>query len=149
MGIESFQIPSKLESFKEFFDNQWIEYNRLGELTGITNSKNIESFNKAFLALIDKSDMEKNLKKEAKNYIRFSIIKEDENGLSIEIQNTKRVLEDFNSEARQLENNLDYFSNSSTDNPLFIDVTSKLDKLKSKIEKHKEHLVGLKKLKRE
>lgn len=147
--IESFQIPSELESFKEFFDHKWIEYNRLGELTGITNSKNIESFNKAFLALIDKSDMEKNLKKEAKNYIRFSIIKEDENGLSIEIQNTKRVLEDFNSEARQLENNLDYFSNSSTDNPLFIDVTSKLDKLKSKIEKHKEHLVGLKKLKRE
>ena len=148
-SIESFQIPSELESFKEFFDHQWIEYNRLGELTGITNSKNIESFNKAFLALIDKSNMEKNLKKEAKNYIRFSIIKEDENGLSIEIQNTKRVLEDFNSEARQLENNLDYFSNSSTDNPLFIDVTSKLDKLKSKIEKHKEHLVGLKKLKRE
>ena len=149
MGIESFQIPSELEPFKEFFDHQWIEYNRLGELTGITNSKNIENFNKAFLALIDKSDMEKNLKKEAKNYIHFSIIKEDENGLSIEIQNTKRVLEDFNSEARQLENNLDYFSNSSTDNPLFIDVTSKLDKLKSKIEKHKEHLVGLKKLKRE
>jgi prefoldin subunit 5 len=93
--------------------------------------------------------MEKSLKSEAKNHIRFSIIKDDENELSREIQNIKRVIEEFNSEARQLENNLDYFSNSSTDNPLFTDVTSKLDRLNSEIEKHKEQLVGLRKLKRE
>ena len=45
--------------------------------------------------------------------------------------------------------NLDYFSNSSSENPLFIDVTSKLDKLKSEIEKHKEQLLRFRKLKRE
>ena len=61
----------------------------------------------------------------------------------------KRVIEEFNSEARQLENNLDYFSNSSSDNPLLTEVTSKLDRLKSEIEKHKEKLNGLRKLKRE
>ena len=148
-GIESFQIPPELEPFKEFFDHQWEEYSQLGELTGKANIKSVEDFNKAFFALIDKSDMEKSMKKEAKDHIRFSIIKNNENELSREIQNIKRVIEEFNSEARQLENNLDYFSNSSTDNPLFTDVTSKLDRLKSEIEKHKEQLVGLRKLKRE
>ena len=148
-AIENFQIPTELESFKEFFDHQWGEYSQLGELTGAANSKSIEGFNFAFFSLLDKSDMKKDLSQEAKNYIRFSIIKEDENGLSVEIQNTKRVIEEFNSEARQLENNLDYFSNSSSDNPLLTDVTSKLDRLKSEIEKHKEQLVGLRKLKRE
>ena len=148
-GIESFQIPPELEPFKEFFDHQWEEYSQLGELTGNANIKSVEDFNKAFFALIDKSDMEKSMKKEAKDHIRFSIIKNNENELSREIQNIKRVIEEFNSEARQLENNLDYFSNSSTDNPLFTDVTSKLDRLKSEIEKHKEQLVGLRKLKRE
>ena len=148
-AIENFQIPTELESFKEFFDRQWGEYSQLGELTGAANSKSIEGFNFAFFSLLDKSDMKKDLSQEAKNYIRFSIIKEDENGLSVEIQNTKRVIEEFNSEARQLENNLDYFSNSSSDNPLLTDVTSKLDQLKSEIEKHKEQLVGLRKLKRE
>ena len=69
--------------------------------------------------------------------------------MSREIQNIKRVIEEFNSEARQLENNLDYFSNSSSDNPLLTEVTSKLDRLKSEIEKHKEKLIGLRKLKRE
>ena len=148
-GIESFQIPPELEPFKKFFDHQWEEYSQLGELTGNANIKSIEDFNKAFFALIDKSDMEKSMKKEAKDHIRISIIKNNENELSREIQNIKRVIEEFNSEARQLENNLDYFSNSSTDNPLFTDVTSKLDRLKSEIEKHKEQLVGLRKLKRE
>ena len=69
--------------------------------------------------------------------------------MSREIQNIKRVIEEFKSEARQLENNLDYFSNSSSDNPLLTEVTSKLDRLKSEIEKHKEKLNGLRKLKRE
>ena len=148
-GVENFQIPIELEPFKEFFDHQWEQFSHLGELTGNTNLKSVEEFNRAFITLIDKSGMQKSIKPEAKNHIRFSIIKDDERGLSVEIQNIKKIVEELNSEARQLENNLDYFSNSSTDNPLFSDVTSKLDRLKSKIEKHKEQLVGLKKLKRE
>lgn len=148
-SIEGFQIPPELDPFKEFFNYQWEEYNQLGDLSGNTNTKSIEDFNNAFIALIEKSDMEKSLKAEAVNHIRFSIIKDDENELSREIQNIKRVIEEFNSEARQLENNLDYFSNSSTDNPLLTEVTSKLDRLKSEIEKHKEKLIGLRKLKRE
>jgi hypothetical protein len=142
-------MPPELEPFKEFFNYQWEEYSQLGKLSGNTNSKSVEDFNKAFIALIDKSDMEESVKAEGKNHIRFSIIKDDENGLSREIQNIKRIIEEFNSEARQLENNLEYFSNSSTDNPLLMDVTSKLDRLKSEIEKYKEQLVGLRKLKRE
>jgi FtsZ-binding cell division protein ZapB len=121
----------------------------LGQLSGITNSKSIEDFNNSFIALIDKSEMEKSVKAEAKNYIHFSIIKDDENGLSREIQNIKRIIEELNSEARQLENNLEYFSNSSADNPLLMDVTSKLDRLKSEIEKYEEQLIGIRKLKRE
>lgn len=148
-SIEGFQIPPELDPFKEFFNYQWEEYNQSGDLSGNTNTKSIEDFNNAFIALIEKSDMEKSLKAEAVNHIRFSIIKDDENELSREIQNIKRVIEEFNSEARQLENNLDYFSNSSTDNPLLTEVTSKLDRLKSEIEKHKEKLIGLRKLKRE
>lgn len=148
-SIAGIQMPPELEPFKEFFNYQWEEFSKLGQLSGNTNSKSIEDFNKAFIALIDKSDMEKSVKAEAKNHIHFSLIKDDENGLSHEIQNIKKIIEEFKSEARQLENNLEYFSNSSADNPLLIDVTSKLNRLKSEIEKHKEKLIGLRKLKRE
>ncbi|MBL6666815.1 MAG: DUF349 domain-containing protein, partial [Flavobacteriaceae bacterium] len=148
-SIAGIQMPPELEPFKEFFNYQWEEFSKLGQLSGNTNSKSIEDFNKAFIALIDKSDMEKSVKAEAKNHIHFSLIKDDENGLSHEIQNIKKIIEEFKSEARQLENNIEYFSNSSADNPLLIDVTSKLNRLKSEIEKHKEKLIGLRKLKRE
>ncbi|RPG66446.1 MAG: DUF349 domain-containing protein [Flavobacteriaceae bacterium TMED42] len=148
-SIAGIQMPPELEPFKEFFNYQWEEFSKLGQLSGNTNSKSIEDFNKAFIALIDKSDMEKSVKAEAKNHIHFSLIKDDENGLSHEIQNIKKIIEEFKSEASQLENNLEYFSNSSADNPLLIDVTSKLNRLKSEIEKHKEKLIGLRKLKRE
>ncbi len=148
-SIAGFQMPPELEPFKEFFNYQWEEYSQLGKLSGNNNSKSVEDLNKAFIGLIDKSDMEESVKADSKNHIRFSIIKDDENGLSREIQNIKRIIEEFNSEARQLENNLEYFSNSSTDNPLLMDVTSKLDRIKSEIEKYKEQLVGLRKLKRE
>lgn len=147
-SIAGIQMPPELEPFKEFFNYQWEEFSKLGQLSGNTNSKSIEDFNKAFIALIDKSDMEKSVKAEAKNHIHFSLIKDDENGLSHEIQNIKKIIEEFKSEASQLENNLEYFSNSSADNPLLIDVTSKLNRLKSEIEKHKEKLIGLRKLKR-
>ena len=64
-------------------------------------------------------------------------------------ESSRKKLDEFKSEARQLENNLDYFSNSSSDNPLLTEVTSKLDRLKSEIEKYKEKLNELRKLKRE
>ena len=60
---------------------------------------------------------------------------------------TLKVVEELNSKARQLENNLDYISNSSSDNPLLTDVTSKLDQLKFEIKKYKEQLVNLRKKK--
>ena len=148
-GSKHFKCPLELEPFKEFYNYQWEEYNQLGTLTGNTNRKSVEDFNKAFFSLIDKSDMEQSVQAEAKNHMRFSMIKDDENELNGEIQNVKKTIEDLNGEARQLENNLDYFSNTSSDNPLFVDVTSRLDKLKSQIDKHKEQLVGLRKIKRE
>ncbi|MDA9596935.1 DUF349 domain-containing protein [Flavobacteriaceae bacterium] len=147
--IEDLQIPPELEPFKEFYNYKWEEYNQLGALSGNTNKKSIEDFNKAFFSLIDKSNMEKRVKADAKIHIHFSMIKNDENELNREIQKVKKIIEELNQEERQLENNLDYFSNTSSDNPLLVDVTSRLEKLKSQVEKHNEQLVNLRKIKRE
>ena len=118
-------------------------------MTGNFDLNSIEAFNEAFFSLVDKSEMEEDIKSDAKSHIRLSIVQNDENELSREIQKTKRVIEELNSEAIQLENNLDYFSNNSSDNPLFIDVTNKLERLKSKIEKYKEQMIDFRKVKRE
>ena len=46
-------------------------------------------------------------------------------------------------------NNMDYFSNSSNENPLLTEVSSKLNKLKSSEQQLKDELVPLRKMKRE
>ena len=99
--------------------------------------------------MVDQSKMEENIKSDAKNHIRFTTTQNDENKISRKIQKIKKVIEQLNSEARQLENNLDYFSNTSSNSHLFDDVTNQLEKLKSEIEKHQEELIGFRKLKRD
>ena len=147
--IEGLQIPPELEPFKEFFEYQWREYNLLGNLTGNSNLNSIEAFNEVFFSMVDQSKMEENIKSDAKNHIRFTTTQNDENKISRKIQKIKKVIEQLNSEARQLENNLDYFSNTSSNSHLFDDVTNQLEKLKSEIEKHQEELIGFRKLKRD
>ena len=44
---------------------------------------------------------------------------------------------------------MDYFSNSSNENPLLTEVSSKLNKLKSSEQQLKDELVPLRKMKRE
>ncbi|NBS18241.1 MAG: DUF349 domain-containing protein [Flavobacteriia bacterium] len=146
--VSSLQIPTELKAFEAFFDQYWEQYNQLGTLTGATNTSSIRLLKKTFQTLIDQSEGDKDFKIQAKNYLNFSTIKKDGDGLAREIQKIKKLMDERNTEARQLENNLDYFSNASTENPLFAEVSSKLDRLKSAIEKHKAELVELKKLKR-
>ena len=58
-------------------------------------------------------------------------------------------MDEIKSEVLQLENNMDYFSSSSNENPLLLEVSSKLKELKSTRHQLKEELVPLRKMKRE
>lgn len=148
-GISSLKIPLKMDDFIAFFEMQWENYNQLGALTGHVMNKSVEAFRKAFISLINQSEMDGETKQEAQNHVRINLIKEDKNELSLEIQNSKKRVDELKGEARQLENNLDYFSDKSNDNPLFLEVNSKLDQLRSEIETHQSQLVNFKKFKRE
>tara|TARA_S200000501_G_scaffold135675_1_gene128347 strand:- start:351 stop:2303 length:1953 start_codon:yes stop_codon:yes gene_type:complete len=148
-SIKDFKIPYELEAFKIFSAKQWEEFINIGILKGNINNNLYDNYNKEFIAIIDKSPMDMNLKKEAKNYIRFFLIKNDEKKLSNEINRVKKKMDEINSEIIQLENNMDYFSSSSNENPLLLEVSSKLEELKSAEQHLKEELIPLRKMKRE
>ena len=65
-----------------------------------------------------------------------------------EIQNIRIKTDEINGEIRQLENNLEFFSNTSTDNPLFKEVSSKIEDLKNRNEFWKNRLVSTRQIKR-
>jgi len=57
----------------------------------------------------------------------------------------KRQISELQNESNQFENNLEYFTNSSSDNPLFKNVSSKLTSINDKIEVLKNKLNKIKK----
>ena len=148
-SIKDFKIPHEFEDFKIFSANQWEKFINLGILKGNINKNLSDNYIKEFISIIDKSQMDINLMKEAKNHIRFFLIKDDEKELSKEIKSIKKKMDEIKSEVLQLENNMDYFSSSSNENPLLLEVSSKLKELKSAEQHLKEELVPLRKMKRE
>jgi len=147
--IKKLKIPNELEDFKIFSEGQWEEFINLGILKGNLNKNLLENFNKEFNSIIDKSSMDLKFKKGAKSHIHFFLIKDDEKELSREIKSVKKKMDEIKSEVLQLENNMDYFSNSSNENPILLEVSSKLKELKSTEQYLKEKLVPLRKMKRE
>ena len=147
--IKDFKIPNEFKDFKLFCTNQWEKFLNIGLLKSDINKKFLYNYNKEFIEVIDRSSMDIKVKKEAKNHIRFFFMKDDENELSREIKSIKKKMDEIKSEVLQLENNMDYFSNSSNENPLLTEVSSKLNKLKSSEQQLKDELVPLRKMKRE
>ena len=97
---------------------------------------------KVFASLIEKSNLEKSDKEESKTYIKLLLIENNEDELNQEIQNIRRKTDEINGEIRQLENNLEFFSNTSSENPLFKEVSSKIEDLKSRNEFWENRLVS-------
>jgi hypothetical protein len=147
--IKDFKIPNELKDFKLFCKHQWEKFLNIGLLKSDINKKFLYNYNKEFIEVIDRSSMDIKVKKEAKNHIRFFFMKDDENELSREIKSIKKKMDEIKSKVLQLENNMDYFSNSSNENPLLMEVSSKLNKLKSSEQQLKNELVPLRKMKRE
>ena len=77
-----------------------------------------------------------NLKSKSKtsNQERTAIKKDKEK------QSLKRKISELQNESNQFENNLEYFTNSSSDNPLFKDVSSKITSINDEIEVLKKKL---------
>ena len=77
-----------------------------------------------------------NLKSKSKtsNKERTAIKKDKEK------QSLKRKISELQNESNQFENNLEYFTNSSSDNPLFKDVSSKITSINDEIEVLKKKL---------
>ena len=63
---------------------------------------------------------------------RLYFIKNNEKQINNEHNSLRKKIEDIRSELNQLENNLDFFSESSTKNPLLVEVNNKINELTTK-----------------
>ena len=94
-----------------------------------------------------KVDLEKDELKDILKIINTKMFEYDSNLLDIKYEGVKNELSDLKGELTQLENNLEFFSNSSTENPLFKNVEKQIKSCEKKIEKLHEEYIYLKQIK--
>lgn len=99
-------------------------------------------------ALWENTDLKGKEKAEALFKSRMLLIKTDKAELDKEHIELNKKVEEANNERIQLQNNLAFFSDTSTDNPLVKDVTTKIDRLSEQIDQWTDKINALKSMKR-
>jgi len=142
--IKAFELgddrKKDLATVKGFID-EWKTYGRVP-----FNKKNIDQkFNKIIDALFRKLNVGRQEAELLKygNKIQQLAKKDDEQAIYKERTFIRRKIEESKNEIRQLENNLQFFSNASEDNPLVQDVIKRVETHKSSLATWKEKLKKL------
>ncbi|WP_318311363.1 DUF349 domain-containing protein [Flagellimonas crocea] len=142
--LKEFQLSGDkkkdIEDLKAFLA-EWKKYGRIPY-----NKKHINSkFNKIVDALFKKLGVGKQESELLKygNKVQELAKTEDNYAIGNERVFVKRKIDEVKSEIRQLENNLQFFSNDSEDNPLVKEVINNLNKQKEALQTWKEKMKNL------
>ncbi|MDO7592375.1 MAG: DUF349 domain-containing protein [Flavobacteriaceae bacterium] len=147
--FKSQKAPTETEELFSYIENAFNHWNEMGTPSqGVKNSLHREYVD--FLKGLWKNTP---LKGEEKSAVLFRtdllLIKDNQDGLNKEQILLNKKIEESNNELIQLQNNLAFFSNPSSENPLVQDVNSKIEKLTTKIEQWKTKVKQIKTLSRE
>lgn len=142
LKAEAPSTPKKLEKFIEEQIEQWLSLEPKNNLTA--QKKLIQHL----IGLWDQTSLSAKDKAAQKFTTQLGLIKSDAEALNKEHLLLKKQIEDISNELIQLQNNLQFFSNSSNENPLVVEVTSKIEKLSLKKGELEEKTNAIKSLKR-
>lgn len=125
-SLDKEKIPGKIEKLNEFINEKWENFNSIGNLRSNAYMISFNNFSKALNKLIGGLKLKKSDNETVKFNIKILGIEKDPKKIKNEVQLLKRKIEDINSKVLQLENNIDFFSDSSSKNPLIKDVLEKI-----------------------
>ena len=69
-----------------------------------------------------------------KKKLEIELLKNNSDEMNKKLQFIKRKISELEDESNQFQNNLEFFSDSSSDNPLFKNVSTKINTINNKIE---------------
>ncbi len=123
-----------IDELKEEFIKSIKNFNDLGELN--LSSSNILNNNmlRKISSIINSLEIEKNEKDDLLFDLELELSKSNSNEINKKIQTIKRKISDLEVESNQFQNNLEFFSSSSSENPLFKNVSTKINSIEKKIE---------------
>ena len=142
LKTEAPTTPKKLENFIDEQAEQWLSLNPQ------PNSPAQKKLIQHLVQLWEATSLSAKDKATQKFNTQLALIKNDEAGLNKEHTFLKKKIDEINTELIQLQNNLQFFSSSSNDNPVVVEVTSKIEKLSAQKEAFEEKTNAIKSLKR-
>ena len=125
-SLDKEKIPGKIEELNKFIHEKWENFNSIGNLKSNAYMISFTNFSTALNKLIGGLKLKKSDNETVKFNIKILGIEKDPKKIKNEVQLLKRKIEDINSKVLQLENNIDFFSDSSSKNPLIKDVLEKI-----------------------
>ena len=128
------------DDVEEFFKSTISEWNSLDSIN--LNSNNILSsnLNKKINFIIKSLDLKNEEKDNLSFELEVDLLKSNSDEMNKKVQFIKRKISELEDESNQFQNNLEFFSESSSDNPLFKNVSAKIDNINNKIEFWKKRL---------
>lgn len=145
--IKKTSLPPEVETIKKAYFDHWDTWNQLGPLDSKNEAKMNQSFSNTLMSQIKKSGLEKNDLNAVIEELNISILQNDPQRLEKEFQAVRTLLSNLKAERTQLENNLEFFSNSSSENPLFKNVEKQINACQKKIDSAKKEYISLKQIK--
>ena len=132
--VNTLKVPKEINKAITKIEKEIINWNKVGQLnTKINHKLNIE-FSKSLITLVKSNKSIIEIKEDLIFEIRLKLAEyniENSNDLyDLELKKEKSLINELN----QLENNLEFFTNSSSENPLFKDVENKIKTIKTQIE---------------
>ena len=145
--LKAAKFSNNLDTLKKEYLDYWDSWQAFSRLDSSKDEKMNLSFSNTLLAVVKKVAIEKMAKKEVLNDLNILILQSDPDRLQQELQEARTIVNSLKSELTQLENNLEFFSNSSSENPLFKNVEKQIKSCQNKISKAQEGYIRLKQVK--
>ena len=145
--ISSKKFTAEMEAMKKEYFECWEEWNAIGLLDSKNESKLNQEFSVVLMSLIKNSELDKKEKDQVIESLNTTVLQNDPKRLEKEFQNAKTNLSNLKAELTQLENNLEFFSNSSSENPLYKNVEKQIKSCQNKIDQAQQQYISLKQIK--
>ncbi len=131
---------------KDFIQNNLSEWNKLDNINLNSNNVLNNNLNRKIISILRSLDLKNDEKDELSFDIEVELMKGNSKEINKKLQFLKRKISDLEDESNQFQNNLEFFSNSSTDNPLFKNVSSKIDSINNRIDFWKKRITKIEKI---
>ena len=144
--LKAFTFSPDIEILKEEYHNFWDTWKAISRLdTGDQEKINL-SFSNTLIDGVKNVKLNNKDKSEILIDLNALILQGDSKRLQQELNKVRTTISVLKTELIQLENNLTFFSNSSSENPLFKNVEKQIKSCQNKIDKATEVYIRLKQI---